>query len=975
MKNIWKRILRGIDAWIEKQLDKQESTHPRGHNWHPPHTIIHDVAVAEKGSDDQGVPPERTRPTDETHEKTKAKQPSIGRDLNYDGIIDMKERFSTTTRNLRKKVAPTVAATKHWVAHQRNDLRRMSKKDRLKRVLLWVFGGGFIFLLLVMGVLLLYVAGLKIPTFDDFVDREIGSSTKIYDRTGEILLYDVHQGVSRTVINLEDMSPYIIDAIISIEDDRFYEHRGIDFKATVRAIGNTTLTKIGLRKGNTQGGSTLTQQVLKNTLLTSERTFKRKMKEWFLALRLEKILTKDEILANYLNEAPYGGSIYGVETASQSFFGKPASEVTIAEAAYLAAIPNAPTFFSPYGNNVDRLENRKNIVLRLMRGFGYITPEQHDEARAEQVEFRPREDGYAKAIHFVEYVRSELEKTYGEDMVQNGGLRVITTLDYELQEAAEEIINRNALINEEQWNASNAALVAIDPETGGILAMVGSRGYSDPDVDGKFNVALAQRQPGSSFKPFAYATGLAMGYTEKTILFDTQTQFNPSCTLDQGSMGVCYRPGNYDGLFKGPLTMRDALAQSRNIPAVKMLYLVGVKNTIETAKAMGITGLRDANFYGLTLVLGGGEVRLLDITSAYGVFANDGIRNQHHPIFEVYDSKGELLEKHTPRPEQVIDPEVARIISDILADNEARAPLFGLNSSLNFGGNYDVAAKTGTTNDSRDGWLVGYSPSIVTGVWSGNNDNSPMSKGSTVSAPAWQEFMSFALARRPNKRFIPPATPPDDLKPVLRGVWEGNDIIVLDRISGKLATDLTPPETREELVIPEVHNILHWVDPRDPRGPAPNPISDPQYPNWEASVQAWLTQNPLSQSSSTPEQITALLLQLQQTSGEIPYDDVHTIENKPIIQNITTTPSSPTSTDEITIITETETAYPLQTIEYFLDDIYIGSSEFAPFTFSFIPNETEAYITGRDTYTLRVEVVDNVFNRSEEIIPILIEDQ
>lgn len=967
--NIWKRILRGIDAWIEKQLDQQDISGYTRQGWHPPHTIIHDIVITEEK--EKNTPP--TRP----HSKTKNKKQNHSLqhfflDFNNDGIIDMKKRISSTTKHLIKKVSPTVTATKRWVAHQTKDLRHMSKKDRAKRITLWLIGGGFIFMLFMAGVLLLYVAGLKIPTFDDFIDREIGSSTKIYDRTGEVLLYDVHEGVRRTVVKLEDISPYITQAIISIEDDQFYEHKGIDVKATIRAIGNTLLTKIGLRKGNTQGGSTLTQQVLKNTLLTSERTFKRKMKEWFLAVRLEKILTKDEILENYLNEAPYGGSLYGVETAAQTFFGKPASEVSIAEAAYLAAIPNAPTFYSPYGNNIDRLENRKNVVLRLMRDFNYITETQHTEARAEKVEFRPREDDFAKALHFVAYVRSELEKKYGEDMVQNEGLKIITTLDYELQEAAEEIINRNALINEKQWNASNSALVAIDPGTGDILAMVGSRGYSDPDVDGKYNVAIAQRQPGSSFKPFVYAAGLAMGYTDKTILFDTQTQFNPSCTLAQGSTGECYQPGNYDGLFKGPLTMRDALAQSRNIPAVKMLYLVGIKNAIELAKAMGITGLRDANFYGLTLVLGGGEVRLVDITSAYGVFANDGIRNPHHPILEVYNNKGELLEKYTPKGERVLDAEVARTISSILSDNQARAPLFGLNSSLNFGGSYDVAAKTGTTNDSRDGWLIGYSPSIVTGVWSGNNDNTPMSKGSTVSAPAWKEFMSFALAQLPNKRFVPPTSSSAGLKPILRGIWQGNEILVIDRISGKFATDLTPAETREEIIIPEAHTILHWVNPTDPRGPIPNPITNRQYTNWEQGVQNWLSHNPISQSSLSAQEISLLAAQLK-TPGPsgIPYDDVHTLTKKPNIQEILITPSL--ESHEISITTTVKSYYPVQQIKYYLDNIYIGSTEFSPFVFSFVPNQSEAFTPDKNSYTLKVEVIDNVFNRNTETKEITIE--
>ncbi|MCB9808879.1 penicillin-binding protein [Candidatus Nomurabacteria bacterium] len=959
--NFWRRILRGIDLWIEKQLDKNDTVNPRTRDWHPPHTIIHDVRVRETRKKKQERDEEPVFDDEMVDESPQSAHPNpnMHRDIDGDGIID----------GVRDTLESGIASLgQHWSKVKNYTSSMVKKKTKLsrKKLLLWLFGGVVIFFLLMVGILLLYVAFLKIPTFDEFIDREIASSTKIYDQTGEILLFDVHEGVSRTVVPLEEISPDIINALIAIEDDQFYQHHGIDVKATFRAILYTGLSKIGLRKGGTQGGSTLTQQVLKNTLLTSERTFKRKMKEWFLAVRLERMLTKDEILENYLNESPYGGSMYGVETAAQAFFGKHASEVTIAEAAYLAAIPNAPTYYSPYGNHEDRLENRKNTVLRRMRQFDFITEAQYQEALAEKVEFRPREEGFAKAIHFVEYVRQELVKQYGEDMVDNGGLRVITTLNYDLQKKAEEVVAKHALLNEEQYSGSNMALVSIDPATGGILAMVGSRGYSDPDIDGKFNVATAYRQPGSSFKPFIYATALAMGYTDKTILFDVQTQFTSHCTANQPSNGDCYRPNNHDQKFLGPMTMRNALAQSRNIPAVKMLYLVGIQNALNTAKVMGITGLKNASYYGLTLVLGGGEVRLVDMTSAYGVFANDGVRVPHTPILEVYNQEGEQIYQYRPAGERVIDEQAARTISDILADDDARAPLFGYSSALNFGGQYDVAGKTGTTNDKRDGWLIGYSPSIATGIWTGNNDNTPMTKGSTVAAPAWDEYMTYALTRVPNRRFIPP-TPVDEsgLKPILRGVWQGNETLVVDTVSGKLATELTPPETRAEIIMPDAHNILHWVNPSNPRGPAPNPPSDRQYNNWEAGVQSWLVTHPIDLGGLGVDQLVVLLgaLNTQEEGSGLPYDDVHTPENQPIITSISITPSNPDRFDEITIIPSFTSTYPMASFEYYLDDLYIGTSESAPF--SFMPEQTEAYSSGRQNYTIKVVAKDTVYSSTE----------
>jgi membrane peptidoglycan carboxypeptidase len=668
------------------------------------------------------------------------------------------------------------------------------------------------------------------------------------------------------------------------------------------------------------------------------------MKEWFLAVKLEKVLSKDEILGHYLNEAPYGGSVYGVETASEMFFGKKASEVTLAEGAYLSAIPNAPSLFSPYGSHVDRLNERKDLVLRLMHEQGYITDAEYTQAKAEVVVFRPKKDQYAKAIHFVEYVRSYLEEKYGKDMVENEGLDVITTLNWELQEKAEEIVLEEALKNEKAWDASNMGLVAIDPTTGQILSIVGSRDYSDPLIDGKFNITLANRQPGSSFKPIVYVTGFQKGYTDATILFDVPTQFASGCRVDDFSdHNPCYSPKDYDGKFLGPMTVRDALAQSRNVPAVKMLYLVGVNNALMTAKSLGIDTLLDANQYGLTLVLGGGEVNLLQMTSAYGVFANDGVRLPATPILKVTDKKGTVLEEYKNIPVPVLDAEAVRTLNSVLSDNSARAPLFGSNSFLYFGDRYDVAGKTGTTNNNRDAWLIGYSPSLVVGVWSGNNDNSAMKKGSSISGGAWRRYMDAALPTLPNKRFIPPAENAKSdlsLKPILRGVWAGGQTVTIDTVSGKLATEFTPSETRDELIYPNPHSILHWVDKNDPRGPIPdNPATDRQYEQWEYGARNWIANNGVTSGAhiiTDPSQIPTK------------YDDIHTAENAPEVKLMIDSGTTFHPTDTISIMPSVKNKYPLKSMSIFLNNTLIGSTENQPFSYNLIPCGKE--YTGKPFY-------------------------
>lgn len=675
-------------------------------------------------------------------------------------------------------------------------------------LIIWGLSAGFF----LGGVALLWAATLELPDLKSLETRKVEQSVKIYDRTGEVLLYDLHDKMQRTVVPLESISPYITQAVIAIEDPEFYTHKGVKPTAILRAV-LTNFTQGELLSG--QGGSTITQQVVKLSILTTDKTITRKLKEWILALKMERALEKDQILELYLNQVPFGGQLYGVEEAAQTFFGKKSSDLGLAEAVYLAAVLPAPTRLSPYGTHTDQLEVRRKLVLDKMLEHGYITKEARDEALRAQVAFQPPRDRSIAAPHFVFYVQQYLEEKYGEEALERGGWRVTTTLDAELQVAAEEIVNRHALSNVQAFNATNMAMVSLDPNTGEILTMVGSRNYFDTDIPGAYNVTTMKpgRQPGSAFKPFAYAQAFSEGYTPDTVVFDVRTQFSTACSpSNMTSDNGCYSPGNYDDQFRGPMTLRNALAQSINVPAVKVLYLAGMLDTLRLAKSMGISTLTNTDQYGLTLVLGGGEVTPLDMASAYGAFANDGLHFEPTPILKIQDPQGNVIEDNSMRNgSQVLTPEVAQKINDVLSDTAAAAPL-GLNAYRNF--STDVALKTGTTNDYRDAWIIGYTPNIVSAFWAGNNDNKAMVRrsGGAIVAPAWSEFMHAALRVIPSQPFTRAEYAPAN-KPVLNGNWQvpGSDGLV--------------------------HEILYWVNKNDPLGPPPaNPASDPQFIFWDTPV-------------------------------------------------------------------------------------------------------------------------------------------
>jgi len=842
----------------------------------------------------------------------------------------------------------------------------MAKKKNQKKVkgsIFWiiikdVFILSVAFFFLLSGIFLVWASTLKIPDFNSLAQRKTTDSTKIYDRTGKILLYDIHEDIKETKIPFNEISRYIKNATVASEDKDFYNHFGIKPVSILRAI----LINIKER-GYSQGGSTITQQVIKNSLLTPEKKISRKLKEWIVSVKLERVFTKDEILGLYLNEMPYGGNLYGVEEASLAFFGKKAKDINLHEAAYLAALPQAPTYLSPYGNNKDALDARKNLVLKQMKSLNFITQKEFDSIASTTVTFLPRQSYGIKAPHFVIWVLEELTKIYGERAIQENGYRVITTLDYDLQQKTEEIVTRYGAENEVKYNAKNAGVVGIDPKTGEVLVMVGSRDYFDIENDGNFNTALAQnRQPGSTFKPFVYATAFQEGYTPETILFNLRTQFQTTCDVfgnpltTENNPSACFMPQNYDSKYTGPITLRNALAQSINIPAVKLLYLTGIKDSLETAKKMGITSLTNPNEYGLTLVLGSGSVSPLEMTNAYGVFANNGVKNTNQNILYIKDKNNNTLQTFQGEKNVVLPKNIALQISDILSDNTARTPAFGARSPLYFGGRV-VAVKTGTTNNYRDMWTIGYIPSFALGIWVGNNDNTPMEKkiSGFVVAPMWNEIMQNILEKYPDEKFEKPTKTEAEIaqKPIFRGVWQGGASYFTDKISGKLATLRTPETLKEEHFITDIHSILYWVNKNDPGGPKPiNPNQDSQFRLWEYPVLQWAIQNGYNSSST------------QTIPTE--YDDAHTKEKSPKINITFPTEKNILDQKQYYIIkTKITNSYPVTHVDYFINDFFIGTTSKTPFYFSFTPQNI---ITLKKKNTLKAVVYDSVLNTGSNSI-------
>ncbi len=563
---------------------------------------------------------------------------------------------------------------------------------------------------------------LKLPAKENFHPTQ----TVFYDRNGT-KLYETagaHQPVSK---KLDEIPRPLVLATLAAEDADFYKHKGVNPEALVRATYKNIFTN------DQQGGSTITQQLIKNTYLSSEKTTSRKLKEMTYAVLLEQKFSKDQILERYLNEVYYGQQSYGVADAAKTYFGKDLNQLTLAEATMLAGLPSSPTRYSPLGGSADLAKKRQKYVLDRMVKLGYVSQDQANEAYAQTLAYA-KEEKVLFAPHFVFYVKEQLAKYYGDDVVDSGGLKVYTTLDLNKQQTAQEALTKG-VADVASYNASNGALVAMDPRNGEILAMVGSRDFNNDQIDGKVNVADALRQPGSSFKPFVYLEALRQGNSANMVLHDKPTTFYNTFT-----------PKNYDGGYRGNVTLRYSLANSLNIPSVELLDKVGAKPSIDLAKSMGITTLNEPDRYGLSLVLGGGEVKLVDMVSAYGVLANSGTNAGKVSVTKIEDSKGKVIYERKPDPKLVVDPGLAYIMSDILSDNRARTIGFGADSPLNF--SRPAAVKTGTTNDYKDNWTIGYTPSLVVGVWVGNNNGDPMRGISGVqgAAPIWNDVMSKLLS-------------------------------------------------------------------------------------------------------------------------------------------------------------------------------------------------------------------------------------
>ena len=585
-----------------------------------------------------------------------------------------------------------------------------------------------------------------LPSPTRLSNYDIPMATKIYDRKGT-LLFDIFVGQNRSTVPLSDIPKVVRNATIAIEDKNFYKHAGINpVGGLVRALFASILNK------KLQGGSTITQQLVKSALLSPERTLTRKIKEFLLAPTVELLYSKDKILEMYLNTVPYGGTSWGIETAAERYFGKSIKDVTLAEAALLAGLPQAPTLYSPYGAHPELAKERQKEVLRRMTEDGYIKKEEADEAANAEIEYKP-ETGI-QAPHFVMYVKEQLVEKYGEALVERGGLKVTTTLDLDLQNYAQATVAAE-VEKLKNIRVGNGAALITKPSTGEILAMVGSVDYF-ATPSGSFNVTTALRQPGSSIKPINYAIGIENKIvTPATMFLDIPTCFANT----NGEPAYC--PRNYDGKFRGPVQLRFALGNSLNIPAVKMLYLNTVESMVASASAFGLDTLKDPSKFGLSLTLGGGEVRMTDMAEAFSVFANAGIRHDVVSILKVIDKNGKILEEYKDPnvnkdiPSQllltgprVVSQETAFLISHMLLDNNARQEAFGPSSSLVIP-NRAVSVKTGTTNDLRDNWTIGYTPQYLVATWVGNNDNSPMNSalvsGITGAAPIWNKIMKHVL--------------------------------------------------------------------------------------------------------------------------------------------------------------------------------------------------------------------------------------
>ncbi|MDD3774229.1 MAG: transglycosylase domain-containing protein [Patescibacteria group bacterium] len=793
-------------------------------------------------------------------------------------------------------------------------LKRAVKKRKFKKVLKFS-----LLSLLVLFVGMIAIFSIDLPTPNKLKQWRPDLSTQILDRNGK-LLYEVHGDQRRQWIEGKDMPELMKKATVAAEDKEYYQHFGVNFKGLARAAYRDVFGG-----GYYEGGSGLTQQFVKNALLSPKRTITRKAKEAILSIELEILYSKDQILEMYLNTIPYGSGSYGVESASRTFFNKPAKDLTIAEAATLVTMAKAPTYYSPYGTHVKNLLQYKNFVIDQMVTTKAITEEQAADAKKQELAFEPYHESI-NAPHFVMWVKEILANKYGEKTVETGGLKVTTSIDLDLQDAAEQAVSEGAANNNAAFGGENASLVSIDPKTGQVLAMVGSANYFDQDIQGQVNVALSERQPGSSFKPIVYATLLKDNWSPNSTIFDVETDF-----------GGGYKPKNYSETTNGPITLKDALGNSLNIPAVKVLALAGMNNVIKTAKDLGINTLTDPDRYGLSLVLGGAEVRLLELTGAYSAFAQSGKFAKPMAILKVVDDKGKVLEENKPELKQKLAPEIAYEVWDMLSDPWARSITFGNIGTMGLP-DRKVGIKTGTTSDWKDAWTIGFTTNLVTGIWAGNADNRPMNGASSAIAatPIWHDYMmrvkdKFPIEDYPRPEGIKDSSiawisnkkPTDSSPKVFSGIFaswqlpkEFDDMFIKKTVcksDGLLAPEGYPAELTEEKTFANIHSEM------------------PDNPNWEGPVRGWAAANGYNNYPPT--------------------DYCGAYVNPKI--SINSPNNNSTVSGEITISTTVTSSAGVKYVTLYLDGSPLKNISKPPFSISI---NTNTYANGK--HTIRALVVD-----------------
>ncbi|MFC1721865.1 penicillin-binding protein [Patescibacteria group bacterium] len=809
---------------------------------------------------------------------------------------------------------PVASAKKAPIRAKKSPRPIKGKKSKKRKAPRWkkvLKVTGYVFLALAIFVAAVFLWFAKdLPSSEEILSgRLVDQATQIYDRSGEHLLYEIHGDENRILVDMNDLPEYIPQATIAIEDDAFYRHPGFDVKGITRAAWKNLLGQ-----KYAQGGSTITQQLIKNTILTSEKTFTRKMKELVLSVELEMKLTKDEILGLYLNAIPYGSTAYGIEAASQTYFSKPAKDLSLAEATMLAGLPQAPTYYSPV-LHPERAKNRQEVVLDRMAEEGYITESEAEEAKEEELDIVVKRANI-DAPHFVDYIREVLVEKYGIKKVETGGLKVITTLDYDKQGIAEEVIAENRDKNL-KTGAHNEALVSVDVQTGQILAMVGSVDYfsqeEDGKLDGQVNVITSLRSPGSSIKPLDYVTAFSRGYPPTTIVYDLRTSFG-----DDGSGGE-YVPQNYTGGFSGPVSMRTALQQSLNIPAIKAYYLAGAENVSTMASKFGYEGWVAGKQYGLATAIGGKEVTPLDHVGMFQVFANRGIHQEPTGVLEVIDPTGEVLEEYQDSDERVLEENLADTMSDVLSDNNARS--WGRRELVL--SDRQVAAKTGTSNKEVGNsikpdnvWTCGYTPQIATVVWVGNNDGSVMSGNATGlsnASPIWQEYMNRAHEGMPVEEFVKPK-PIEAKKPILLGRTAGETEVEICKPSGLLANEYCPESMREKKKFRDVHCILYYVNRLDPNGSVPKkPSEDPQFRSWEGAVRGWAENKEFGAEPPTET------------------DTMHNPEFWPSISITSPTAGTTITSGILPVAANVSGTHKIKEVTYLVDGKKVGSSSNSPF--------------------------------------------